>query len=206
MPRRWTQTTPPQAKRQRLGSMTARFTILIAALTALAACSSGGLNRSAGGIYAPGVAGETNLDGLIVGHRLMAAGEYELALDAYTRAAGQQGLNVDTLSALGSANLKLGRLGQAERLLRRAVEVDPAYPPAWNNLGVILMEVGNVAEATEVFRRAYATDNGNSDEIRDNLRLALARLESSSYQEINEDINFELVRRGPEETGSIEPL
>ncbi len=206
MPRRWTQTTPPQAKRQRLGSMTARFTILIAALTALAACSSGGLNRSAGGIYAPGVAGETNLDGLIVGHRLMAAGEYELALDAYTRAAGQQGLNVDTLSALGSANLKLGRLGQAERLLRRAVEVDPAYPPAWNNLGVILMEVGNVAEATEVFRRAYATDSGNSDEIRNNLRLALARLNAPVYEEVNEDINFELVYQGSETIDPLEPL
>ena len=180
--------------------------IMFALLGGLAACSPGGLNRSAGGIYAPGVAGESDIDGLIVGHRLMKAGEFQLALDAYTRAAAQQGLNVDTLSALGSANLRLGRLGQAERLLRRAVEVAPDFPPAWNNLGVLLMEQGNVAEATEVFRRAYATDNGNSDEIRDNLRLALARLESSSYQEINEDINFELVRRGPEETGSIEPL
>lgn len=180
--------------------------ILLALLGGLAACSSGGLNRSAGGIYAPGVAGESDIDGLIVGHRLMAAGEFQLALDAYTRAAAQQGLNVDTLSALGSANLRLGRLGQAERLLRRAVELAPDFPPAWNNLGVLLMEQGNVAEATEVFRRAYATDNGNSDEIRDNLRLALARLESSSYQEVNEDINFELVRRGPENIGSIEPL
>ena len=180
--------------------------ILFALLGGLAACSSGGLNRSAGGIYAPGIAGESDIDGLIVGHRLMAAGEFQLALDAYTRAAAQQGLNVDTLSALGSANLRLGRLGQAEGLLRRAVEVAPDFPPAWNNLGVLLMEKGEVAEATEVFRRAYATDNGNSDQIRDNLRLALARLEGSSYQEVNEDINFELVRRGPDETGSIEPL
>lgn len=180
--------------------------ILFALLGGLAACSTGGLNRSAGGIYAPGVSGESDIDGLIVGHRLMAAGEFQLALDAYTRAAAQQGLNVDTLSALGSANLRLGRLGQAERLLRRAVELAPDFPPAWNNLGVLLMEQGNVAEATEVFRRAYATDNGNSDQIRDNLRLALSRLESSSYQDSNEDINFELVRRGPDETGSIEPL
>ena len=180
--------------------------ILLALLGGLAACASGGLNRSAGGIYAPGVAGASDIDGLIVGHRLMAAGEYQLALDAYTRAAAQQGLNVDTLSALGSANLRLGRLGQAEGLLRRAVAEAPDFPPAWNNLGVLLMERGDVAEATEVFRRAYATDNGNSDQIRDNLRLALARLESSSYQEINEDINFELVVRGSDDTGSIEPL
>ena len=180
--------------------------VLLVLFCGLAACSTGGLNRSAGGIYAPGVAGASDIDGLIVGHRLMAAGEYQLALDAYTRAAAQQGLNVDTLSALGSANLRLGRLGQAEGLLRRAVAEAPDFPPAWNNLGVLLMERGDVAEATEVFRRAYATDNGNSDQIRDNLRLALARLESSSYQEINEDINFELVVRGSDDTGSIEPL
>ena len=88
----------------------------------LAACTAGGFDASNDPLSAPGVAGESDIDGLIVGHRLMAAGEYELALRAYTRAAAQQGLNVDTLSALGSANLKLGRLGQAERLLRRATD------------------------------------------------------------------------------------
>ncbi|MEJ6477609.1 MAG: tetratricopeptide repeat protein, partial [Octadecabacter sp.] len=131
-----------------------------------------------------------------VGHRLMAAGEYQLALDAYTRAAGQQGLNVDTLSALGSANLRLGRLGQAEELLRRAVDDDPSFAAAWNNLGVILMERGKIPEASQVFRRAFATDNGNSDQIRDNLRLALAKLDNPDYINPNEDQEFELVRRG----------
>ena len=186
--------------------MTARPLFPFAVIAALAACSSGGLNQSAGGVYAPGVAGESAIDGLIVGHRLMAAGEYELALDAYIRAAGQQGLNVDTLSALGSANLKLGRLGQAESLLRRAVAEAPDFSPAWNNLGVLLMERGNVAEATEVFRRAYATDNGNSDQIRDNLRLALARLDAPVYEEFNQDVNFELVYQASDTIDPLEPL
>lgn len=161
----------------------------------LAACTSGGLGDS-DGLFAPGVAGRSNVDGLVVGHRLMAANEYELALKAYTRAAAQQGLNVDTLSALGSANLALGRLGQAERLLRRATEQDPSFPPAWNNLGVILMERGNTPEASEVFRRAFAADNGNSDEIRDNLRLALANLANTDDNELEENQNFNLIRRG----------
>lgn len=170
--------------------------IALAALAALSGCDrGGGLNRP-DGVFAPGPAGESDIDGLIVGHRLMEAGEYELALRAYTRAAAQQGLTPDTLSALGSANLRLGRLGQAERLMRRAVEEDPAFPAAWNNLGVILMERGNIAEAAQVFRRAYATDNGNSDQIRDNLRLALARLENTSYGPEEEDEQFQLIRRG----------
>ena len=134
--------------------------------------------------------------GLQVGHRLMDAGEFELALKAYNRAAAQQGLNVDTMSAIGSANLNLGRLGQAERWLRRAVEEDPSFPPAWNNLGVILMEKGQIGEASEVFRRAFAADSGNSDEIRDNLRLALAKLENPSNNGDQENQNFNLIRRG----------
>jgi Flp pilus assembly protein TadD len=174
--------------------MRAISTVLLIGSVTLAACSTGGLNRS-DGVYAPGVAGMSNLDGLEVGHRLMAAGEYELALQAYTRAASQQGLNVDTLSALGSANLRLGRLGQAERLLRRAVDEDPTFPAAWNNLGVVLMERGEVSEAAEVFRRAYATDNGNSDQIRDNLRKALAMLDGTAYDGLNENEEFQLVRR-----------
>lgn len=167
----------------------------VLAVLILAACSSGGLSRS-DGVFAPGVAGDSNVDGLIVGHRLMAAKEYELALKAYLRAASQQGLNVDTLSAIGSANLKLGRLGQAERILRQATEEDANFPPAWNNLGVVLMERGNVAEASEVFRRAFAADNGNSDEIRDNLRLALANLANPDDTTLQGNQNYNLIRRG----------
>jgi Flp pilus assembly protein TadD len=162
----------------------------------LAACDTGGLGRSSDGVFAPGPSGPSDVDGLLVGHRLLAAGEYELALKAYNRAAFQQGLNVDTLSAIGSANLSLGRLGQAERWMRRAVEEDPTFPPAWNNLGVILMERGDVAEASEVFRRAFAADDGNSDEIRENLRLALANLENPGNSEIQQNQNFNLIRRG----------
>lgn len=172
------------------------ITTIALMLTTLAACDTGGLGASPDGVYAPGIGRGEDVDGLIVGHRLMEAGEFELALEAYIRAAGVQGLNVDTLSALGSANLRLGRLGQAEDLMRQAVELDPTFVPALNNLGVILMERGKVAEAAEVFRRAFATDNGNSDQIRDNLALALAKLENPGYDFEQENEQFQLVRRG----------
>ncbi|SHF47264.1 Flp pilus assembly protein TadD, contains TPR repeats [Loktanella atrilutea] len=178
--------------------------LAVALVLALAACSTGGHLADGDGVYAPGLAGKADTDGLIVGHRLMAAGEYELALDAYTRAAAQQGLNVDTLSALGSANLRLGRLGQAESLLRRAAKEAPDFAPAWNNLGVLLMEKGDFGEAAEVFRRAYATDNGNSDQIRENLRLALSKRDALIYDPAQENQNLELVRRADGDT--IEPL
>ena len=178
-----------------------RLVAILIAISVLTGCGAGAFAPSEGDrVFAPGVSGSSDIDGLEVGHRLMAAGEYDLALRAYTRAAGQQGLNVDTLSALGSANLKLGRLNQAESLLRRATDEDPTFPPAWNNLGVILMERGKVSEAAQVFRRAFATDNGNSDEIRDNLRLALANLENPFNTDQQENVPFQLVRRG---TGDV---
>jgi len=136
------------------------------------------------------------VDGLIVGHRLMAAGEYEVALRAYTRAAAEQGLNADVLSALGSANLKLGRLGQAKKLLKRAVEKDDRFVPAWNNLGIVLSSEGNLREAKRVFQLAYGLDNGNSEEIRTNLTKIIAKIENSSYTVENNNNEFDLVRRG----------
>ncbi len=135
------------------------------------------------------------VDGLEVGHRLMAAGEFDLALSAYFRAAAQQGPTVDVLSAIGSANLRLGRLGQAEQMLRRAVERDPQFVPALNNLGVVLVERQHWGQARHYFQTAFAVDSGRAPEIRENLRLALANLQDPGYSEQNND-NFALVRRG----------
>ena len=137
-----------------------------------------------------------SVDGLEVGHRLMAAGQYELALRAYYRAAGSEGATVDVLSAIGSANLRLGRLGQAEQVLRRALEVDQTFVPALNNLGVVLAERGEWGEARLVFRTAFALDSGNSDEIRENLRLSLANTPDSRYDGDQQQEAFALVRRG----------
>lgn len=169
-------------------------TVLIAALV-LTACE--GLGRKSDSPYAPtGIKrGEQSVDGLIVGHRLMAAGEYELALKSYLRSASQHGVSVDVLSAIGSANLKLGRLGQAEQQLRLAIKKDERFVPAWNNLGVTLMEKGDVAEAARVFRIAYGFDSGESADIRENLRLALAKIENPTYDAPNDEA-FALMRRG----------
>ncbi|KMW59516.1 Flp pilus assembly protein TadD [Candidatus Rhodobacter oscarellae] len=172
--------------------------LALAGPIALAACANtGNLGVAAKGqSHAPGFDQRQDaVDGLTVGHRLMAAGEHELALKAFYRAAADQGLNIDVLSAIGSANLMLGRLGQAEDMLRRAIEADETYAPAWNNLGVVLFERGNTGEAERVFRTAFALDNGESAQIRENLLLALAKLENPVYNSENNN-TFALVRRG----------
>jgi cytochrome c-type biogenesis protein CcmH/NrfG len=160
----------------------------------LAACGStgGALRNTPYGVDARG----EGVDGLLVGHRLMAADEPELALKAYLRAASEQGINVDVLSAIGSANLALGRLGQAEQALRRAIETDPTFVPAINNLGVVLMEQGKYGEARVTFQQAFAVDSGQSDSIRENLRLAIARTEGVVYSDPEDEPTMALVRRG----------
>ncbi|MEM1236096.1 MAG: tetratricopeptide repeat protein [Pseudomonadota bacterium] len=173
-----------------------RATLLWLSLAILAACSSGGLIAPDDSPYAPvNPTTERVIPEMELGHRLMDAGQYELALRAYTRAAGEQGLTSDVLAALGTANLGLGRLGQAENQLREAKKKDETSPETLNNLGVVLMERGKTVEAEQLFRRAFALDNGNSVAIRDNLRLALAKLENPSY-DIAQEEAYKLVRRG----------
>ena len=174
---------------------------LLLSLMLTAACTPlGGGLKPAVNAPPPADARGEGVDGLLVGHRLMAANEPELALKAYYRAAAEDGVNVDTLSAIGSANLALGRLGQAEQVLRRALEQDPTFVPALNNLGCVLMEKGAVQEARNVFQQAYALDSGASDSIRENLRLAIASSEKPDYSDPQEPAkeapNLKLVRRG----------
>jgi len=169
--------------------------LCVAALLALAACQPSSTTFTPDGLAGRSVSPTDDIDGLLVGHRLMAGGEYELALRAYYRSMAQQGPTVDALSAIGSANLRLGRLGQAEQMLSRALDIDAEFVPALNNLGVVKVENGNWGQAAHLFRNAFALDSGRSEEIRQNLRLALANLEDSGYTEENNN-NFALVRRG----------
>ncbi|MEM9873022.1 MAG: hypothetical protein AAF822_17440, partial [Pseudomonadota bacterium] len=110
-------------------------------ITALSACSTGGIDASQTGPFAPGIDPRAEaVSGVEVGHRLISAGEFELAIRAFNRAALDQGFDAEILSGLGTANLGLGRLNQAEQILRRATTEYEPYPETLNNLGVVLME------------------------------------------------------------------
>lgn len=184
--------TPDALRRASLSTLF----LATAALSAVTACDLPSDTAPPDTLFAPGVdLGGESVDGVEVGNRLMAASEYELALDAFTRAALDQGMTPEILTGLGTANLGLGRLGQSENILRRAVAAAPEWPEAWNNLGVVLMEKGEIGEATQIFRKAYALDNGESDSIRDNLRLALAKIENADNNG-GQNKDYKLVRRG----------
>lgn len=180
-------------------AVSGKFLIAIAVISAVASCGPKAISSSRDGLDPPGVdLSREAVSGVEVGHRLMQAQQYELALDAFTRAALDQGMTGEILNGLGTANIGLGRLGQSEQLLRRAVAAEPEWAEAWNNLGVLLMERGQITEAEHVFRKAYALDNGQNDSIRDNLRLALAKSENVDNN-AGQSEEYKLVRRGSSE-------
>ena len=120
--------------------------LALALLIALAGCSDSTLPEDP---FAPGVADSGHsTDPLTVAHRLVRAQEYELALQAFSRAALKDGMTPEIMAGMGTANLGLRRLGQAETLLRDAIKAEDAVPETWNNLGVVLMERGETAEAS----------------------------------------------------------
>ncbi len=169
--------------------------LVILLLAASCTPGPGPLSSNRVGLPAPAGLETETVDGLTVGHRLMAAGEFELALQSYTRAISEQGLNVDILSALGSANLKLGRLQQSRTFLGMAIDRDDQFVPAWNNLGVTLTGLREFREAREAFRVAFSLDGGRSEEIRQNLILAEENVATLSTANTPQT-DLLLVRRG----------
>ncbi|MEE9454839.1 MAG: tetratricopeptide repeat protein [Paracoccaceae bacterium] len=135
------------------------------------------------------------VDGMIVGDRLMAANEFELALSAYQRAATVHGVIAEVLSAMGAANLRLGRLQQAKVLIEKALEKDDKSVSAWNNFGVVLMNLNEPHQAREAFKVAFGIDNGNSELIRQNLILANKGIKAQTLETLNL-ADFMLVRHG----------
>ena len=153
--------------------------LLPALLAACAAVPRTGVGSDA--LAPPGPATEAGgVDPRIVGDRLLAEGEPALALDAYIRAVGRDGPSPELDLAMAGANIRLGRLGQAERQLRAVLQARPDDARAWNDLGVVLMERGEIGEAVETFRRAAAAAPDNVT-IRENLDRAVEMFDAVRY-------------------------
>jgi tetratricopeptide (TPR) repeat protein len=94
---------------------------------------------------------------LDVGSAALADSDLERAAGALTEALELRPDDVDALSNLGITRLEQGRIDDAERLLRRAVELQ-STPGALNNLGIVLVRQGSLEAAVESFERALALD------------------------------------------------
>jgi tetratricopeptide (TPR) repeat protein len=55
---------------------------------------------------------------------------------------------------------RLGQLPESEKLLRRAVEIDPGSALAWSELGVTLRQEGRFVDARAAYEKALECDPG----------------------------------------------
>jgi Flp pilus assembly protein TadD len=107
--------------------------------------------------------------GAVVGHarsraaqaRLLTEGDEHLARGACAEAMQcyQELLSLDpgnatALTALGAACARLGRYGEAEHHLRRAIGISPSSPAAYFNLAGVLQSTGRYRESEMPLRRA----------------------------------------------------
>ncbi len=74
------------------------------------------------------------------------------------REASGVGLSAAEAFFQGVAAYEDGRLDEAERLFRQAVEADPGYAKAWRWLGRVYYETGRYAEAAAAYEKAVELD------------------------------------------------
>jgi protein O-mannosyl-transferase len=79
-------------------------------------------------------------------------------------------LRAATLADYGSCMMSAGKPQEAEKALRKAIEMQPGYASAHFNLGVTLAELGRRTEAAEEVRRAASLDP-NNQRAKDLLKL-----------------------------------
>lgn len=81
-----------------------------------------------------------------------------LGLPAARNAAVLDPDNPSAIGALGFAWHLAGDGRLAERLLRRSLEMDPLDATGWYRYGLVLVDLGRVAEGSDAFRSAMALD------------------------------------------------
>ncbi|WP_052420966.1 tetratricopeptide repeat protein [Paraburkholderia ferrariae] len=86
------------------------------------------------------------------------------------------------LRLMGVIQMDLGRLDEAERFGRRAIEVSKA-PLAYNSLGVTLMKQGRLDNAADMFRQATLLDPNNAM-MYNNLAFCLTHSETVTPAEV----------------------
>ena len=97
---------------------------------------------------------------------LKRAGQLEAALGQYSQAL-QLGISQpeDVLTNISVILSDLHRHHEAEKTLRRALELAPDYIPALYNLGVVMEELGDWDDARSLFERILEIDPGHTDSL-----------------------------------------
>ncbi|MEM8792783.1 MAG: tetratricopeptide repeat protein [Pseudomonadota bacterium] len=133
------------------------------------------------------------------GHLALKAGNVSDARFHFLSAINQGGADVEALIGLGMIEESQDRLGEAERLFRRAVALSDTSESAYNNLGVVLFRKKDYHEARQAFRLAFALSSGTNETAAHNLRLAELAVKQADDGLFGVPIDHQLLRIGSSE-------
>lgn len=135
---------------------------------------------------------------LELGLRLLKSGEPTLALSAFNRALGKGDVTAEALTGVAVALHRLGRRKESVRFLKSALDIDPNFAIARNNLGVLLYELGDISGAVSEFEIAYALSDGLNRDISTNLGIAETVTAQTDVETIvtEDNVTFDVIRFG----------
>jgi Flp pilus assembly protein TadD len=136
----------------------------------------------------------------LLGNRLLAAREPDLAMKAYLTSMNVEGISAEAMTGAGIAAQQQGLLTSARRYFEQARRLAPDSATVHNNLGVVLYMLKEYYPARNAFRTAYALSGGRSEMAERNLNRAevtIALLEGAP--ETDPAISHEVIRLGTSE-------
>jgi Flp pilus assembly protein TadD len=156
---------------QRLGRLLAAFLFPIAITAVLMA----GFDLEGCKASTPPPADDAVQSQIDIGQQQLADRHFPEAITAFAEALKEQPNDRDALRGTGFAYMSLGRLEQAEPYYRKAIEADPKWSIAKNELAGILLVTKRCEEAEGLFRAVTEDIFYQTPEFAEhNLALALA--------------------------------
>jgi type IV pilus assembly protein PilF len=84
------------------------------------------------------------------------AGQYNVAMEEVGIALSADDKYLPAINQLGLIHLALGQVDEAQKVMRRAIRLDPDDPSINNNYGMLLCSMGEAAEAMRYFDKALS--------------------------------------------------
>ncbi|HTC14267.1 MAG TPA: sulfotransferase [Steroidobacteraceae bacterium] len=109
---------------------------------------------------------------MVLGSCQAQRGDLPAAIQLYERARALMPTHLHVLVSLAAAYRSSGRLPEARATLSAALQINPGFAIAHNNLGNILLEQGERAAAERCYQRAAASDARYADPLANLARLA----------------------------------
>ncbi len=119
----------------------------------------------------------------IMGSLALEKEDYLSAEDYLSRSLKSEPTSVFVLNDLAIAKLKLGKIDEAETLVRRSFETDDQIYAAWDTLGSVLMARGEIDKAAEAFDTALKL---NDKDLRVHLHIAQVHFQRGELEKSRE--------------------